>query len=208
MISHSRETIFVHVPKTGGQSVETVFLDDLGLGWNDRAALLLRHNDDPARGPEKLAHLFAGEYVSRGHIDREAFDRYLKFAVVRHPFDRILSEYRYRAAAQARRGGKLELETFLAQEEPGEFSDLARHRLPQVRFLMDRDGRCLVDHVLRFETLAQDIVPIFERVFGQLRSLPHRNRSGGNRNIALTASQKDRLADRYRADFEAFGYAP
>ncbi|MDK3073180.1 sulfotransferase family 2 domain-containing protein [Sedimentitalea sp. JM2-8] len=208
MISHSRETIFVHVPKTGGQSIEAVFLDDLGLGWNDRAALLLRHNDDPARGPEKLAHLFAGEYVARGHIDRRAFDRYLKFAVVRHPFDRILSEYRYRAAAQARRGLTLELETFLAREEPGDYSDLARHRVPQFRFLTDRDGSCLVDHVLRFETLAEDIAPIFERIFGERRSLPHRNRSGGNRKIALTASQKDRLAERYRGDFEAFGYVP
>ena len=31
MISHEHKTVFIHIPKCGGQSVETCFLDDLGL---------------------------------------------------------------------------------------------------------------------------------------------------------------------------------
>jgi hypothetical protein len=208
MISHARETIFVHVPKTGGQSVEAVFLNDLGLTWRERAALLLRHNDDPARGPEKLAHLYAREYVALGHIEADMFARYFKFAVVRHPFDRVLSEYRYRAAAQAKRGRTLDLDSFLADVPRDDYSDLTRHLVPQVRYLDGPDGRCLVDRVLRFETLAQDIAPVFERVFGQSRILPHRNRSTRRTAVALNGAQKAMLADRYQADFEAFGYAP
>ena len=46
MISHKHKTIFVHIPKTGGQSVESVFIEDEGLTWDTRAPLLLRRNDD------------------------------------------------------------------------------------------------------------------------------------------------------------------
>ena len=214
MISHPRETLFVHIPKTGGQSVETVFLEDLGLDWADRAALLLRHNKDRMAGPEKLAHLYADEYVALGHIPAQQFAAYLKFTIVRHPYDRVISEYRYRAAAQARRGADramIGFDDFLRGDFADDYRDVSRHMVAQVRFVQDARGRCLVDHVLRFETLGQDIAPLFERIFGDSRPLPHKNRSTGVPAIArdsLTPQQKETLQDRYRADFKAFGYAP
>jgi len=33
IISHDRKAIFVHIPKTGGPSVEQVFIEDTGLTW-------------------------------------------------------------------------------------------------------------------------------------------------------------------------------
>lgn len=214
MISHPRETLFVHIPKTGGQSVETVFLKDLGLGWQDRTALLLRHNKDRTAGPEKLAHLYADEYVALGHIPADRFASYLKFTIVRHPYDRAISEYRYRAAAQARRGAdgkRIGFDDFLRGDFADDYRDVSRHMVPQVRFVQDARGRCLVDHVLRFESLGRDIAPLFARIFGQARPLPHKNRSTGVPAMAsdsLTPGQKEALQDWYRADFKAFGYAP
>ena len=46
MISHNHEYVFVHIPKCGGQSIEHVFLNDLGLEWHNRSPLLLRPNDN------------------------------------------------------------------------------------------------------------------------------------------------------------------
>ncbi|SFT89350.1 sulfotransferase family 2 domain-containing protein [Sedimentitalea nanhaiensis] len=211
MISHPRETLFVHIPKTGGQSVETVFLRDLGLSWRERDTLLLRHNDDRAKGPEKLAHLYASEYVALGHLEADRFARYLKFTIVRHPFDRVLSEYRYRAAAMQRRSAGRDmpdLDAFLQTDSSDEYSDLSRHLVPQVRYIRDAQGRCLVDEVLRFEDLAQQIAPLFTRIFGAVRALPHHNKSAQNAEMRLTAAQKEQVFLRYRADFEAFDYAP
>lgn len=211
MICHPRQALFVHIPKTGGQSVETVFLQDQGLTWQQRAALLLRPNDLPARGPEKLAHLYASEYVALGHISAAQFARYRTFAIVRHPYDRFLSEYRYRAAALHRRGKARVmpgLQAFLDREPGDEHSDMARHLVPQLRYVQNAQGQCLVDDVLKFETLAQDIAPVFADIFGEARSLPHRNRSPDGAPVVLTAAQKEQLYHRYRADFEAFGYAP
>lgn len=62
MISHEHKTVFIHVPKVAGQSVELAFLRQLGMTWEERAPLVLRHNPDPAKGPERLAHLLAREY--------------------------------------------------------------------------------------------------------------------------------------------------
>lgn len=206
MISHAHKTLFVHIPKTGGQSVESVFLNDLGLAWRDRAALLLRQNDDRKAGPQKLAHLYADEYVARGHLAAGDFDRYLKFAIVRHPYQRALSEFRYRAEAAAKRGQVLELDTFLNTAITEDYSDSARHLVPQVRYVFDAQGRRLVVRVLRFEHLAENIAPVFRDVFGENRRLPHKNRSRVGLDITLSPAQADMLFDRYRADFEAFGY--
>ena len=57
MISHPHRTVFVHIPKCGGQSIETAFLADLGLGWKSRAPLLMGANDRPELGPPRLSHL-------------------------------------------------------------------------------------------------------------------------------------------------------
>ena len=83
--------IFVHIPKTGGQSVERVFLEAHGLTWATRAPLLLRRNDHGAPGPEFLSHLYAEEYAARDHASPAAFERAERFTVVRDPFDRLLS---------------------------------------------------------------------------------------------------------------------
>lgn len=82
MLSERFRTIFVHIPKNAGQSIETVFLEQHGLNWATRAALLLKRNDDPAKGPERLAHLYAREYVEYGYVSQTDFDAFYKFAVV------------------------------------------------------------------------------------------------------------------------------
>lgn len=213
MISHPHRTVFVHIPKTGGQSVESVFLNDLGLKWRDRALLGLRRNGDCAAGPERLAHLYGDEYVRLGHMAAQEFQDYTRFTVVRHPYDRVISEYRYRLKAQTKRGtigAVLSFDDFLCRDVSDDHRDLSRHMQTQARYVQDGQGGCLIEHILRFETLAQDIAPLFVQVFGGPRALPHANRSDPVIAFGrddLTAAQKTLLADRYRVDFEMFGYA-
>jgi len=225
MICHPFKCIFIHVPKTAGQSIEQFFMDRLGLDWkHDREALLLQNNNDPALGTEKLAHLAASEYVDCGHISQQAFDSYYKFAFVRNPWTRILSEYRYRNYFHHR-----SFKDFVLNKMPRPgFDDKYRHVMPQYDLLYDAEGRLLVDFVGRFETLQQD----FDRVCTSLgienSALPHRNRSdkksrdlkrklkniifmnGENRHDTLTDFYDDEtreaVAEYYRVDIETFGY--
>ena len=94
MLDRKHNTIFVHVPKAAGQSVEKVFIERNGLTWSKRGPLLLRENDDPSVGPERLAHLTAAEYYELGHVTREEFDRMYKFAFVRKEMYRSLCHSR------------------------------------------------------------------------------------------------------------------
>ena len=69
MISHQYKCIFIHIPKTGGTSIENVLSQDKSKGSDHR-----------------LLH----EYSNCSD-----FDSYFKFAVVRNTYDRIWSIYRY-----------------------------------------------------------------------------------------------------------------
>jgi hypothetical protein len=202
-------------------------MDQLGLTWDtveDRQALLLQDNEDPALGPEKLPHLSASEYVQCGHISAQDFAESFKFSFVRNPFTRILSEYRYRNYFSHR-----SFKDFVLNKlpKPG-WDDKYRHVMPQYDMLYDRDGRLLVDFVGRFESLQQDFDQVCERLGITDSTLPHMNKSDKKsrdlkrkvRNLVYMNGENDyrgladfyddetraAVANYYRADIEAFDY--
>jgi len=225
MICRPYNCVFVHIPKTAGQSIEQFFMDLLGLDWKeDREALYLHNNDDPARGTEKLAHLSASEYVDCGHMTQQEFSGFFKFSFVRNPWNRILSEYRYRNYFHHR-----SFKDFVLNKMPRPgFDDKYRHVMPQYDMLHDKDGRLLVDFLGRFETLQQDFDRVCESLGLENSQLPHRNPSdkksrglkrrfrnrlfmnGENRHHGLNDFYDDEtreaVADYYRIDIETFGY--
>jgi len=200
-------------------------MDRLGLDWKeDREALYLHHNDDPGLGTEKLAHLSAAEYVECGHMTAGEFSSSFKFAFVRNPWARLLSEYRYRNYFHHR-----SFKDFVLHKMPSPgFDDKYRHVMPQYDMLYDKEGNLLVDYVGRFETLQQDFDRVCEKLAIEDSRLPHRNPSdkksrdlkrklknllfmnGENRHHSLTDfyddETRDAVADYYRKDIETFGY--
>jgi hypothetical protein len=165
--------LFVHVPKTAGMSVEHVFLRLVGLTWETRAPLLLRGNDDPGLGPPRLAHLKAGEYVARGHLTAEQFESYFKFSFVRNPWDRIVSEYKYRGYPV-----KIDFKTYLFKHlPPPGWTDTYCHIIPQYDFLYDDGGKLLVDFVGRYESLQPDFDKVCARLGIPPTPLPRVDRS-------------------------------
>lgn len=229
MISERHNCVFVHVPKTGGQSVELFFLRHYGLEWDERAPLLLAFNADRERGPERLAHLYASEYVGLGYLDASAFDNSFKFAFVRNPWSRLVSEYRYRSY-----GSHYSFSEFVREglPEPDDYTDAHRHIVPQSDYLVNQAGELLVDFVGRFEALQRDFDVVCERLGIEESKLPRRNvsNSGGSslrklrsnlqRVVKGAGSPSDKkpyteyydaytkayVADMYQTDIERFGY--
>jgi len=232
VISHQHRCVFIHIPKTAGQSVEHVFLDLAGLTWETRDPLVLRANDNPELGPPRLAHLTASEYVDCGYLTPEQFSSYYKFSFVRNPWDRLVSEYKYRGYPV-----KIDFKTYLARHLPSRgWTDNYRHIIPQYEFLHDSEGRRLVDFVGRYETLQAD----FDRVCRDLaiprRPLPRVNRSLEEQQPPTTYRElrkrirravwsherkhtfghyteyydeesRDLVAEMFRKDIEAFSYS-
>jgi len=203
MICHRWKTLFIHIPKTGGQSIEQVFLDKMGLDWDTRGPLLLTTNHDPEAGPPFLAHLTAGEYLSKGHLAPIDFNDYFRFTVVRNPWDRAVSEYKYRYARE------MDFRDFILAAYPApEVSNEERHLMPQWSFVHDENGQSLVDHIIRFEECGRQFAEISMRIFGEPIALPQVNQSPDRRPYRefCDAETREAIANRYQSDIAWLGY--
>ena len=205
MISHPHRTVFVHIPKCGGQSLEAAFLADLGLTWRARAPLLLMPNKRPELGPPRLAHLLARQYVAHHWLSAELWAAYFTFALARDPFARVLSMYNY-----SRHPGSVSsyvASVLVPAFRAGETVDGQYYFVrPQVDFIADAAGRQLVDRVYRLEELAAGLAEIRDRA-GLRAEVPHANRSV-RRAETGDFSPHDIATIRalYAADFDWFGY--
>jgi hypothetical protein len=189
VICHQYRCIFVHIPKCAGQSVEHIFLKAVGLTWAARAPLLMRPNKRPELGPPRLAHLTAREYVACRHMTSQQFASYFKFAIVRNPWDRMVSFYKYLGAHKGVSFRQFLMGDFLRQLWKNKYWFVR----PQFEFIYDASDGCLVDYVGRFEFLAMAMDHVGRQVGLQDASLPHVNRSSGE--IQPRSSAADRHVD-------------
>ncbi len=227
MISHLDKVVFVHVPKVAGQSIEQMFLKRQGLDWESRDSLLLRKKLPHEKGPERLAHLTAEQYVDLGYLEKERFDDYFKFSFVRNPYKRVFSFYNFLGYSRI-----ISLRTFIKVVLPKKLKERDFFFLSQYDYLFDHEGKLLVDFVGRLENIKEDIREVINRMGWEPTSLPHVNKSKGEwrralrilwNNPTLVARLKfsnDRksfeeqfdqelrnlVSELYEKDFEAFDY--
>jgi len=209
VISHPHKTIFVHIPKCGGQSIESCFLEDLGLDWESRAPLLLRPNKNPRNGPPRLAHLCAREYIQYWYATPEMFASYYTFALLRDPVDRALSIYNY--LAPKRYGRRISFDRFLGTWLPEQLGKAGRAETrgrkfyfvrPQVDFVLDANGEVMVQDLILLDRLA-DHYPRIAAKAGLRSPLGHQNKS--TKTVTrkdLTPAHHDAIREMYAADFD------
>lgn len=185
-------SLFLHLPKTGGVSISRALYGCLGMG-----------------------HTTLGEY--RALFRPRALERMFKFSFVRNPFDRIHSAYHF-----LRSGGMGGLDAEFDQQVLQKYPSFEKfvleglndsevasfwHFLPDTHFLSYRRGRAIgLDFVGRFESLERDFEFVRSRV-NPAAILGHFNRtSAGDYRIAYTPEMIDRAALQYADDLELFGY--
>lgn len=228
MISPKHKTIFVHVPKVAGQSIETVFLEDVGLDWSTRGELLLRVKRSDEKGPHRLAHLMARDYVALGYTNAETFDAYFTFTFVRHPYARALSLYHYLGYSRI-----ISVRSFIDKVLAKKVASGHFFFIPQHDYAYDEKGKLLVDFVGKLERIDEDIKTVFRHCGLEGARLPHVNKSekGLKRGLAallkrpslighlkfdklfrnkkvkkLSSGDKERIQQLYPRDFECFDY--
>lgn len=176
MLLEDHGAIFVHIPKTAGQSVEFVVTRSLGIKWEERrkaSGLLLGLNTSDPKQPSSLAHLTAQQYLDFGYVSGDTMKRSFVFTFVRNPFSRLVSSYHYLGYDQ-----KMSFRRFVLNSlpEPGT-SRRGLHTVPQVSFVRSHEGEMLVDFVGRFETFERDLFHIVSMLGIDVRSAPHINQS-------------------------------
>jgi hypothetical protein len=186
-IPTTRDLIFIHVPKTGGTSIRDA------LGFNLRVNNTSHFNSNhpevkKMRGPDTLM-----------------------FAVVRNPYDRAWSAFKFFAKAKKSRG-RIErvFEIFMSTMDVNDFwckvdiEKLARvmpHVRTQSSFIRDPM------RLLRFERLDEDWKEFAAEIGRPELELPRKQVSPGVPwQEALSEESKARIRQIYKIDFEKFGY--
>lgn len=207
MISHDHRCIFVHIPKTGGSSVEdaiwgpdrsTRTTDDLWMG-----AVAPHRNKYQTGG---LQHLLATQI--RTEVGGDVFDSYYRFAFVRNPWDKAVSQFVYlKTRPDLLR--YMGLRRWVGFEKYLEAIPNQPHvqAYEQWRFLLDDDGELLVDFVGRFERLSDDFAVVRDQL-GIEADLPHAMRSAKRKPTSAyyTPRTVDMVAELYARDIEMFDY--
>ncbi|WP_340076198.1 sulfotransferase family 2 domain-containing protein [Leptobacterium sp. I13] len=170
MISREYKCIYIHIPKCGGTSIQEKFLVN-----QTKSQLLLGKNKDPKKGPPRLNHLMASEYVSKKHISQEDFSSYFKFTFVRNPWARVFSMYKYLGYSQF-----ADFDTFVTKIFKKELWDNSKwfwFVRPQYDFIHDSHGNMMVDYVGRTEVLNEDFKKVCQKIGLEDNILSHINKS-------------------------------
>lgn len=220
IISHTHRAIFIHIPKTAGTSITKLIEPE--LRWNDLVLGGTQFGERiQAAYRERFGlskHMPAREV--RRIVGADLWAAYFKFAIVRHPYTRLLSFYNWKRGAVSRAAPDSPLWSWPATEaflKSSNFSEFIRHEKflssraawPQADWLCDESGTCLVDFVGRFENLGSAIQTVATRL--RLPSVDlqvHNSSYAENSPGDLMQGNYDFVRDFYRRDFEMFGYDP
>ena len=151
MICRKRHFLFVHVPRTGGQSIERSLFPAYDFQHSSNFDIL--YGWEPQLG--WLNHLTYRQIVAFEEERGTDLSRFFSFAFVRNPWERLVSEYCWKMG-----WGKTSFTRYveMLHEEPELVAKVFKgpqaflqHALPQADYICDHEDRPLVDFVGRFE---------------------------------------------------------
>ena len=206
IVSHRHAFIFAAVPKTGTHSVRQALREQMGDEDLEQVGLFVNKRlpwDDLA--VQRHGHLALRQV--RPHLGDDAFDRYVKFAFVRNPFDRFVSycAFMLRGSDDFQRRPREVMHHFLFTAPP------EQHILfqPQASLLVAEDGKTLLtDLVGRVEDMQGSYDAICARIGIPSRLLDRVNgTTRGDYRTYYDQALADGVAARYAQDLDLFGYS-
>lgn len=202
-ISESDKLIFIHIPKTGGTSIEHALGmhgDNVDIGI--RPYLNQKKNQQTLFG-KGLQHLTAKAIHRR--IGENKFSSYFKFSIVRNPYDRLVSY-----AAWLKEDKDIELSRSEFNEILDKSMSNLRYRYnfmlkPQYKFVYIKN-KLITDQLFRFEQF-EDGIKLLEKQLKRTIHIDLRMPSK-HKNYAYYFNKKNITLVRsiYKKDFEYFGY--
>jgi len=203
-ISHNLKTIFIHIPKNAGESIE----EKLGIYGNSLNPLEILWG---IHGKYVLQHLTMAQ-MKRLYITDDIYKSYFKFSFVRNPWDKTVSEY-YWYKNYGRpltfKGWVKGLKDRLSASGNLNLYEVG-HNIPQYRYLYDDHSNLLVDFVGRFENLQEDFNHVCRAIGIEDSGLPQlqRTASVGRKRYKeyYDNETRDIIAGLYEKDIELFGY--
>lgn len=166
MICHDKKAIFIHIPRTGGRSMEAFI----------------------ARKHPFNAHHKSLKAVQK--IKSGMYGDYFTFATVRNPFSRMVSNFHHYIEGGNQSVPALKIKKILSTMGfysfiknldnlqdiiPGYHQEMSPFILEQHKWICDGD-KILLDYLVRFENITEGARYVGKRL-GIERAFPHKNKS-------------------------------
>ena len=175
---------FIHNPRTSGTSITDYLLKQCG-------GRRLRNVDDYAQEHSVYAE----------EVKYRKFHNHFIFGFVRNPFSRESTLHKLYCRDT---GNQVEFKRWLFDDS------IPWYRKPQYGYFCDADGK-IKSNIFRFEDRTQAIKHIADKIHTDADALEHHNVNNGF-GIQMSYVKEydiemiDLVAERYKADLEAFGY--
>jgi hypothetical protein len=139
-------------------------------------------------------------HVVRERLEKDAWNSSYKWCVERNPWDKVLSAYWF---LHKKTASPEALEKFIMSGHAAKFSCWKRYTDPKT-------GEMLVDRVLRYENLTQELAEVCDHLKMPHLELPHakgwKRQDKRHYSEVLTPAQRDRIAQDYANEIRHFGY--
>ncbi len=204
LISDSHQFIFVHIRKAAGTSLRQI-LERVSLPKkNNLWYKMLSRNGFPVDYHKFSFRKHSDLVEAERSMPREKFEQYFKFAIVRNPWDRLVSEFEYiKTQPSHSRHKKLQQLSFAAFVQ----YQSKRPAAHQVNALKLKNGQLGCDFVGKLETLQQSLTVVSGKTGLDFSSLPHINRvDRRDYRTYYTDELAQQVEDLWQADVEAFKY--
>lgn len=197
--------------RTGGTSFSKVFKKFTLWQWSHRFHQLALK----VFGEIPRLHLLKEQSALslKSKIPSEEYNQYFKFAMIRNPWEWLVSDYSYRqqhplATYHNFIKGMSFKDYFMWRllEKYEDIDDLGMKRGLSARFT-DQNGDILVDHVGRFENFEEEFYLFCDKI-GVKEGLPHLNSSKFDNYKSYYTSEMNALVYEYFSlDIKLFGYS-
>jgi len=227
-VNHENKVIFIHIPKTGGTSIQKF----LNLTLSNEAGSKKEQMDYFNEQKIDYAYHHPSAYAYKKYVLKEYFEKYFKFTFVRNPYDRCVSEFFYANKGHLKRDIPRKRAPWVETPRtrfsipkkdvsPTAFSNYLveyalrtksydSHRACQSHFILDENGNSLVDFIGKYENLKEDLVKIINilKINKCVDDLPHRYKNLVEYDASkyLTPKNKELICNIFEKDFELFGY--
>ena len=219
-----REICFVHVPKTGGNSLLAAGLAALGgieitAEGQNYSKYRVRHRPD-------LRLTYIGHEADLNNYMtiaqyKKRHPQCFAFAFVRNPYDRLVSAFHYLSQGGMEEVDQRDSDEYVRAYE-GDFRRFVLHALagpqpprifqqihfrPQMDWVSDEGGRILIDYLGRFESMESAYEELGRQLGIPLPPPFHENKSEHlHYEKYYDETLRALVARAYRADFERLGY--
>jgi hypothetical protein len=198
MISFQKRFLFIHIPKTAGNSIQSVLRD-----YSEDQLVALRKEQD---GIERFG-LGNPKYKIRKHstlreyrdtLGNEQFRKLYRFTCVRNPWDRMVSYY-FTPTQSAESWDRKKFHGIISKVVS--IADYLRLNENE------EDPFANVDCIIRFENLADDFRTLCKQLKISPATLPQYNRSTREHYSRYYDRElREFVRTRFAAEIERFGY--